>query len=540
MPNYTQIPEEFKNEYASKFDGLSSEEIETEAKDDPVIFAYYYLGKKLRLHQAYIIKRMLESISEGKTRIAMCLARQLGKSIGLALFLIWAGWYNKFPATIAKITSIYIISRDEGASIELLDKIRGVLNDGDKNMGQYGFDRFFTGSLKEPNNLHQITLLNNCFIKSIPPTGQVLGKSASIMVIDEAHRLSCEEPDKFFNQFVVPTTAETGGIIILSSSPEGIVGFFYDAIDPDNKNEKNPYERIWFSHEIFNDGSPESIKYKAFVEEERIRLTQSGMLKYWQQEYQALFTVTQSSFFDLKDIEDGIKDTPKLYEYKESPCSLGYDYGIKTSRTVITVRTMIKGEIIQIFQYQCSADFDTNNLINPEWEHSIQRLKSRYNLFMIVVDDSAPGDTINRWLESNSGIQVKKYNFRSDQMSKSDGVNRNCAAYSYRAKLKEGMLKIPKWNTIQQFEMKIVQETEQKVLISIKAPAGQLCDTFDSDMMACIPFLDMSEMHSIQFDVESEVYVEPRDKSNPRYDSFHSPTTEECEDMLRRANEGFL
>ena len=508
MPNYTKIPQEFKEDYHAKFTNIDKSQIPKLAEEDPVIFAYYFLGKKLRLHQAYIIDRILHS---DKNRIAMCLSRQLGKSIMFAVFSIWASWYNKFPATISNLTNIYIISRDDEASMELLEKIRSVLHDGDAQMIKYyGKDDFFTGSLKEPNNTHQITFLNNCPIKSIPPTEKILGKSASIVFIDEAHNLNCEDPDKFFNKAVVPTTAETGGMIILSSTPNGIVGFFYEAIDPEGKKENNPYDSIWFDYKVWNDGTEKCRHYQEFVESEKQRMGAEGKIKLFQQEYEALFTVTETAFFEHKDVEDALDDTPQRYEWKETPCSLGIDYGLKTSRTVLTIRTMIMGQIIQLFQYRCSAGMDTNFLISEDWEHSIQNLKKRYNLFMIIVDDSPPGDTINRWIQSRTDVQVHMYNFRSDQMSKTDGINRNCAAYSYRAKLKEGVLKIPRWNTVQQFEMKIVQETEQKVLISIKAPTGHLCDTFDSDMMACIPFLDMSANYD--FEVDSLEEKEDSDK----------------------------
>jgi len=360
---------------------------------------------------------------------------------------------------------------------------------------------FFTGSLKEPNNTHQITFLNDCPIKSIPPTEKILGKSSSIIFIDEAHNLKNDDPDKFFNKAVVPTTAETGGKIILSSTPNGIVGFFYEAIDPENKKENNPYGRIWFNYEVWDDGTPECLQYRSFVEGEKQRMSAEGKFKLFQQEYEALFTVTETAFFDHSDIESALDDTPQRYEWKETPCSLGIDYGLKTSRTVLTVRTMIKDKIIQLFQYRCSAGMDTNFLMSDDWEHSIKNLRKRYNIFMIIVDDSPPGDTINRWIQSTqTDVMVKLYNFRSDQMAKKDSLNRNCIAYAYRAKLKEGVLKIPRWNTIQQFEMKIVQETEQKVLISIKAPVGHLCDTFDSDMMACIPFLDMQANYDFEVD----------------------------------------
>lgn len=542
MPNYTIIPKEFREEYAKKFIGIAPDDIPKLSEQDPVIFGYYYLGKKARLHQAYIMYLFVKKMEQGKVRLAMCLARQLGKTIYACVLLIWSCWYNKLPATINKITIWYVVSRDDETAMELIGKMRMLLYDGDRHMSDYtGEMGFFSNSLKEPNNTQQITFLNNCFIKSIPPTKKGLGKSGNLW-IDEAHRLNSTDidSDTFFD-YAIAMTSETGGAVVLSSSPEGIVGFFHRAIDPDKQYPENEYESIWFDHTIWDDGTSECLQYQSFVESERVRLSAAGRLKYWQQEYQALFTVTETSFFEHKDVDDAIQDTPLLYEWHQSPCSLGIDYGLKVSRTVLTIRTMVKDEIIQIFQYRCPADFDINYLINPDWEHSIQKLKERYNLFIILPDDCPQGDQINRWLEQNSGITVKKYNFRSDQMSKSDGVNRNCAAYSYRAKLKEGKLKIPKWNQVQQFEMKVVQEVEQKVLISIKAPTGQLCDTFDSDMMACIPFLDMQSNIDFEVDIPTEEKETPKyNGRNTFYDYFHSPTDEECRQMIKDANEGWL
>lgn len=521
---YTKIPREFFDEYNSLMLKMENSDISSESENNPVIFSYYYLNKRVRLHQAYIMKRFIAALKIGHLRIAMCLARQLGKTIDWVLLLIWLCWYNKFPVTISNVTICYIASRDDDTSVEFLEKLKLILYDGDKHMDKFtGDGTFFTGSIKEPNNSHQITLMNNCFIKSIPPTMKGVGKSASFFLIDEAHRLNSTEvdPDTFFD-YSSAMVAETGGGIGLSSSPQGIIGFFYRAINPEQKEDyENDYESIWFPFFIWNDGTEKCRQYHEHVEKERIRLTSAGRLRYWQQEYLALFSVTETSFFEHTDIDDALKDTPQMYEYRDSYCSLGIDYGMKISRTVLTVRAVINSEIIQLFQYRCPADFDVNHLVNPDWEHSIQKLKQRYNLYMIVVDDSAPGDTINRWLEKNSGIQVKKYNFRSDQMSKKDGLNRNCAAYAYRARLKEGVLKIPKWNTVQQYEMKIIQETEQKVLISIKAPTGYLCDTFDSDMMACIPFLDMQQVIDYSFGSGEESEVKKCnmiDRAHPRYD----------------------
>lgn len=544
--NYTEIPQEFRKQYKNKFLNLDRNKIPELAEQDPVIFAYFYLGQKMRLHQAYIIHKLLtakpktEMIGE---RIAMCVSRQLGKSIGFCIFAIWACWYNKRPVTMFKTTTIYVTSRDDPAAEDVVKKIRKILQIGDLQMEKFsGSKDFFTGSLKEPNNRHEITFLNDSYIASFPPTLTSLGKSASWFFVDEAHRLNCTEtdPDTFFDA-ASSMVAETGGGICLSSSPQGTLGFFYKAIDPEKQNPSNEYESLWWSHEVWDDGTEECLQHKAYVESERIRLTEAGRFRYWQQEHMSLFVVTESSFFEHQDIENSIKDTPQIYEWHETPCSLGIDYGMTISRTVLTIRAEIKGEITQLFQYRCESGFDINKLLSPEWEHSIQNLKRRYNLFMVICDDCPQGNSTNQWMESNSGIQVKKYNFRSDQMSKQDGINRNCAAYSYRARLKDGTLKIPKWNTIQQYEMKIIQETEQKVLISIKAPQGQLCDTFDSDMMACIPFLDMQSVMDFSVDISKDDEVKP-DVKNPRVDNsgFKKMTDEECQQLLKNANAGLI
>lgn len=527
---YTEIPEKFRIEFLKKFISRASIEIHGLAKEDPVIFAYYYLGIKLRIHQAYAIHKILTSPSK---RIAFCWARQLGKSIGLGIFLLWSVWYNKYPSTVAKITTAFIISTNDEASTELLSKIRDIIYNADLHMAkvtstsEMSIEDYFSRFIKEPNNTHQITFSTGSFIKSVPPTNKVLGKSASIMVLDEAANLDNEDPDKFFKKVVIPTVAETGGFIILSSTPEGVSGFFYENFDPDDKYKEHEYERLWFSYKVYPDKT-----YQAHVENERRKAEREGKIKTWQQQYMAVFTVTEESFFDIEDIQKAVSDTPQQYEWQKTPCSVGYDYGLKFSRTVITVRTMIGKDIVQLFQYRCPANFDTNNLINPNWEHSIQNLKKRYNLELgIIVDDCPQGDTINRWFESNAGLSVRKFNFRSDQMKKEDGLNRNCVAYSYRARLKDGRLKIPKWNKRQIYEMRIVQETEQKIMITIKAPTGQLCDTVDSDMMASIPFLDMTEQGCFEFEMPEEA----QQNNNPRdvrQDTFKAPTEKEVKKML--------
>ena len=59
MPNYTEIPEWFREQHKVKFQNIDLDKIPELAEQDPEIFAKFYLGQTLRLHQAYIIHKLL-------------------------------------------------------------------------------------------------------------------------------------------------------------------------------------------------------------------------------------------------------------------------------------------------------------------------------------------------------------------------------------------------------------------------------------------------------------------------------------------------
>src|SRR3990167_1689357 len=79
MPNYTEIPQWFREQHKTKFQNIDLDKIPELAEQNPEIFGKFYLGKTLRLHQAFILDKFVSSMSKGHIRIAMCLARQLGK-----------------------------------------------------------------------------------------------------------------------------------------------------------------------------------------------------------------------------------------------------------------------------------------------------------------------------------------------------------------------------------------------------------------------------------------------------------------------------
>jgi len=517
---YTKIPEDFKEEYRKK---LIKKKRFTDARvrEDPVLFALYYLDIEIRLHQAWIIKQILDNPHK---RTVICLARQLGKSVALAVLALWACWYNKFPATFAKVTAIYIISRDDDASMKLMYKVRQLMEKGDKYMHRFYQKKYigrvlpnhFTDKLIEPNNTHQITFANGCFTCCLPPTNKILGNSASMVLIDEMARLSEQQmpqgSEAWFKMIVLPCVMETRGYVVGSSSPEGPSGIFYDIIDIEDEIENNTYNKVWFPFTIWDDGTRECEEYKKVVMDEKKDAERKGTLRLWEQEYMASFVTVQSAFFDPEDIENYFDSTiPELYEHKTSECSLGIDYGGKEARTVLTVMRKNEGRVEKIFKWRSPADWDINLLTDPKFEHSIQKLTNRYTIPWIVVDDCPQGNDTNNWIQNNFQGKLIRHNFRSDQMMLKDGLNRNCGFYAFRSAIKQGIARSGIDETMKH-EMYIVREEEGSTYVKIKSPKGQLCDTVDSAMMAIQPFVGEIEP-SMEIDTDFDEVNQPSKKN---------------------------
>jgi len=474
----TKIPEWFEKEYNKKFEQETLTLIQIE--EDIITWAYFMLGIKLRIYQAWCIYNIMHS---KKKRIILCWARQVGKSIALGIFAFWATFYNKYPATVENITTCFIMSRDDDTARELVEKIKGIIKMGDLRVFKLkGITNYFSQYFDKPSNQHQVTWKNRSFIKATAPTDTIIGKSASIFLGDEAAKwkvLSPYNDTRIYYEVIEPTTSETGGFLILSSTPNGCKGLFHSIFDPDEKNETHEFERIWFDYAINKDED-----YQKFVENKKTIMENRGELKLWQQEYGAQFTVTQSSFFDIEDIDMGVNNTFSCHYVYKQPCSMGIDYGMNPSRTVITIKAKVGEKIATINQIRFPVDFNENLLIDEKFENSLQSLRKRYKIRWIVADDCPQGNFINRWMK-NKGYPVKLFNFRTDQ-TKGD---RNRLFYTYRTALKAREIKYPLIKDLIN-EMKIIEEIQHEINVSIKAPRGSLCDCVDSEVMASLPFLE--------------------------------------------------
>ncbi len=412
---YTKIPKSFDKEYYEKFILPESGFRVKLCREDPVKFAYYMLGKKMWKHQAYLVKMALEN----KWNI-WCLPRQTGKSITIAILAIWAAWFNKYSNSqnerIDTGAAIYIMSRTEDQAKELLLKIRNMLRDGDAHMSKLlrlskgaEVKDFFSRKFGEPNNIFQLTFANGSFIKCVPPTGAMRGKSADWCFLDEAAFLrSDKDPDILYYEDVEPTIRQTNGKMILCSTPRGQQGFYYKIFDPYNHFDKSLFGKVWFHFDILKDVG--GTFYEDLIEKEK-KMRSEGNGKSFEQEYEAKFVSSSESFFDSDVIDKSTDVGYGLSEAKRRDCVLGLDYGMVSSRSAATVsyRDANNGEIVTCYTKRFVKGHDPNELIP-----FVKGLMERFNIVKIVADDCPEGFPINNAMLA-MGWNVDLFNFTREK-----------------------------------------------------------------------------------------------------------------------------
>jgi len=512
---YIKITEDMRKALRDKCDlsNLKGTSVKlSTVKDDLTYFGFMQIGLRPRTWQSELFKK----IDDGFKRIMAVTPRQVGKSTGLALIALRASVYNMFPDEVYKRTTVGIISSTDDQSKKILDDIRQIMELGDTRVEKLTKGRvknFFTNMIdmspKASNTKTSITFKNGSKIICLPPTKKVRGYPFGLVLLDEA---AFFEDDSIYYEVIEPTVRSTKGTIIMTSTPNGQHGFFYELFDPEDKYEDHEYERLWMHYNQLDDADD-----IAEIERKKTLMEQTGRIKEFQQEYEAKFTVDQSSFFDSDRINYGVDKTMvECVAYKDI-CHLGIDFGMTKCHTVLTISTQdTSGQIQLLYQYTFPLDSD-DNLIIP----MVEELKQRFNIQEIIVDDCPQGRSITQHM-INKGWQINKFNFKSEKIEK---------YFSFRARLYTSRIKyyyIPELIG----EMKSLQEIKNQVNTLIKKPQGGSDDRIDSFLISCYRYLD--EGITFKSDTISTNEAQIKDSINDRGDTLWQNMIRNQEKQLQK------
>lgn len=496
---------EEKEEYC-KFSNLPRGDFLSACRDNPIYFMTHMVGMKPFTWQYLVLKSYLK----GNRRFVICTSRQIGKSKLLVILDLWRLIFNHgykdnmtFKNSTRK-TFDCIISRGDDQASMLLDEMRAVLQIGDEYMSQYKNKdgksifgtKWFTEKLHYKLN-NQTTIaftkgmeesLTFNMIKSFPPTDKILGNSFTGVGIDEAARVD----DYIITEVAQPTYKALGKMFILISTPMNPTGYFYEALDPDDKYQDHSYERFMFDVDAIEIDDPE---YHASVLTDIAELRKYGRENEVMRNYYCSFTTSEDLYFDLKKVKDCFDDSlDKHSSYRERPVIVGVDFGgTKNSHTVITVVTFPDeygySKRISCWRYPINGDGD---VIKDIQESIIPNFS-----VSVIVPEKCAASTIAIQNMVQKGWNVKP--FDTNSKTKEDYVHR------FRVALHEGRLR--------SYPDSVLMEEFVNFRDIMKPRKGYTDDCIDSWWLSCTPFLDSKEQFEIHV-IDSS----PRDETPDEYD----------------------
>jgi len=444
----------------------------------------YYFVNQLGIKPLPWQIKILNWLDEGQKRIIICTPRQVGKSLLLSGFALKAMDMNLFPAGVTKKTKIGIISKTEQQAMKIISDIKDYIKMGDlhvQTMTAGKVKNYFSNKIDRTqnasNNKSQITFKNGCSIISLPPTGKIKGYSFSYLFIDEAAHI--DNPDTYYIDSE-PTVNATNGTIVLTSTPNGRQGFYFDIFDPYEEQDVHEYKRFWLH---YNDLHNQEMIDR--ILEKKQQYYSRGQEKRFEQEYDAKFTVQASSFFDNDDVTGMFVDDLFKVENFGGACDLSVDFGMVNSHTVITVsRLNDSGVIERLYHYRYDFGKD-DNLIDD-----IEALMGRFNVQRIIPDNCPEGYSWIQEMEKR-GWNVKPMGFRKDKVNK---------YFTFRSWLRQGKIKSYKDKVLDN-EMAALQEEETVRSTKIYKPHGGTDDMIDSFVMSCYFFLEPKQNELKTYDL---------------------------------------
>lgn len=449
-------------------------------------FMYHMLGIKPYLWQY----RAFKELDKGSKRNIFCTSRQsLGKSTMLAVYALKMAFYNLMPhKSTLNTTRVGIISATEDQSKKLVNDIRSLIYKGDewvRMITKGKVEKFFSSQLDNTKNAKNsqsvITFKNGSSISCYPPTNKVRGFTFNILMIDEAAFI---EEDEFFYEIALPTISKTDGQLIITSTPRGQRGFFYELFDPNDEKDGNGFFRLWLDWTHIEDP-----KEKKRIESIRDLYYATGREREFDQEYMALFTIDKDSFFDSEDVDKAVDPALSKQDSYFGLCDLGIDFGgMGHSKTVLTISTLDDDGIIKLIWDYEYKDGEEIHLIDD-----IKELVKKFNIQRIIADDCPEGKSYIESLE-HAGFNVHRMNFAKEKVKK---------YVQFRSKLRQGKIKFYK-NKKLIAEMKSLEAIETVRTTKIQKPSGGSDDMIDSFVMSTYFYTE--EDNKVKFFTFDEVY----------------------------------
>lgn len=503
MTEETVVTDEFIDEMRQKLVVEEGTSLFEASEGNICVFAEKMLGFKLYAWQIDFLSQAQKLIEgelvlddDGKPvkELAALTSRQIGKSFCLAIISIWSCLFNKAPGTAFNTTVVGVISASDRQAKELMREVRKLIIAGDTHMeSKYDRKGFFSSFIdgSEQNNTEILTFLpsakspSEMFLKgaksgpqimSYPPTQKVLGKSFTLLLIDEIGRKEIMT-DAFLLEELFPTGSATSARRILTSTPWFPSGYFYEVVHPQGRYYGSSAV-VKYTIEALATESHAAAQYD-YVMDEVKRMRAAGDHTAVRRGYYCEFVKPETNFFDPDKVRMMYDKDYPMYESYEGLCDIGIDLGGKTtSHTVITVSAYDEDsqEIYRLYSKQYEVDDDDTIISDLEDDIMV-----RFPNWQRIIYDEAPVATYLIKEMERKGWLLEPMPFRTYKVKKF-GV--------FRSKLnRHEVFSYNDGNNLAE-QMNAMEINKGSTQSKITVPKGTNDDLIDSFVISCFFFLE--------------------------------------------------
>jgi len=352
----------------------------SKAKENPALFCRTFLRNPLDASKAFEPTWYQEKFFNSKKRFVLINAgRQVGKSEMVVKYSIWLAY------TKPKSKILFISASQRQASL-LLHKVRQDIE----------HSEILARSIQRASRT-EVHLDNGSMIVSLPPSeATIRGYTADIVFIDEAAHLS---NDELYYEVIMPMVIRTGGRIILTSTPYGKAGFFYNMyLEWSQDNDRADV----FHFPALKDGKP--LAPGVDIRDLEGQRKSMGPIRF-AVEYLAEFVDDGVLFFPTALIKTCMEDFPQeSYGSPDGEYYMGIDWGKQNSSTVVTIlqkNTAGPSKIVMIKEFKQMA---YDQVIG----HVIQ-FAERFKIRKCLADTGAGLAQIDQL--KAMGLRIKGFNF---------------------------------------------------------------------------------------------------------------------------------
>jgi hypothetical protein len=271
------------------------------------------------------------------------------------------------------------------------------------------------------------------------------------------------DEEDFFDTVARPTLKASDGRAVITTTPNGQRGWFFKVFDPFLDLEYNPFYKMWLHYNHIED----NYEYSRVLDEKK-RLYAQGSEKQFQQEYEALFTADDISFFESDKVDIACDKELVPWDVYNKSTDMGIDFGFKTCNTVITITRLGEDKISRLIHHKIYLPLKDMDILQD-----VQELIKQYSVTRVIIDE-CPAAAFFIQQAKKSGLPLHLMSFKRDKQKK---------YFLFRSKLYQGRIKFYPFKRLET-EMKSLTAVEQQIGTKITKPNGGTDDVIDSFLMS--------------------------------------------------------